>query len=328
MIRIQTPARAGILGNPSDGFFGKTISIPVRNFQAEVILFEGDRIEVLPGPSDQINFDSLKTMIEDIEINGYYGGFRLIKAAIKQFYDYVKKNRIELPEKKFKLQYTSKIPRQVGLAGSSAIIASTFKALSKFYEIKIEKQIMANYIMWSETKELGISAGLQDRVVQVYNEPVFMDFNKELMDSQGYGNYITINPKLFPPFYLAYRINLTHRDIAHNDVRERWENGDKKIIATIEKIGQNAQEGYDALKQGDLDKFNELIDRNFDLRAFIYPITENNLKMIKIARKTGATAKFPGSGGAIIGTYKNESIFKELRKKFEKIGCQIVKIIV
>ena len=39
-ILIKTPARAGILGNPSDGFFGKTISILIRNFHAEIKLSE------------------------------------------------------------------------------------------------------------------------------------------------------------------------------------------------------------------------------------------------------------------------------------------------
>ena len=32
IIRKRTYARAGLLGNPSDGYYGKTISIIVRNF--------------------------------------------------------------------------------------------------------------------------------------------------------------------------------------------------------------------------------------------------------------------------------------------------------
>jgi glucuronokinase len=33
-------ARAGLIGNPSDGYFGKTISIIVKNFHAEISLFQ------------------------------------------------------------------------------------------------------------------------------------------------------------------------------------------------------------------------------------------------------------------------------------------------
>ena len=37
IIRKRGCARAGLLGNPSDGYHGKTISIIVRDFWAEVV---------------------------------------------------------------------------------------------------------------------------------------------------------------------------------------------------------------------------------------------------------------------------------------------------
>lgn len=326
MIRIDTPARAGILGNPSDGFFGKTIAAPVRNFHACVILFEWDRIEILPGPTDRVNFDSPEELLEDFKINGYYGGFRLVKAAIKQFFDHVQENKISIPKKNFTIRYTSNIPRQVGLAGSSAIITSTIKALSHFYSVDIPKPIMANRVLWSETKELDISAGLQDRVVQVYDQPVFMDFEQSFMQQKGFGRYQPIDATIFPPMYLAYQANLTHKDTIHNDVRKRFECGDLDITNTMDQIGKNALDGLNALKNGDLEGFKNCIDKNFDLRASIYPIAEKNKLMIEKARAIGATAKFPGSGGAIIGTYDDDSMFNALLKEFGKIGCEVVKI--
>ena len=326
MIEIITPARAGVLGNPSDGFFGKTLSIPVRNFIAKVVIFEWDRIEILPGPSDSDVFNSVDAVLADIKINGYYGGLRLIKAAIKQFFDHATENGIELPDKKFSIRYTSTIPRQVGFAGSSAIITATMKALCQFYGVEMEKAIMANRVLWSETKELGIAAGLQDRVVQVYDEPVFMDFDKAHMDEHGFGIYEPVTKDLFPPMFLAYQVNLTHKDVVHNDVRQRWENGDEKVISTMDEIANNAVIGYDALKNQDMEAFKTCINRNFDLRASIYPIAEKNMQMIHLARDIGATSKFPGSGGAIIGTYDDEEMFAELEREFLKIDCNIVKI--
>lgn len=41
-------------------------------------------------------------------------------------------------------------------------------------------------------EELGIAAGLQDRVVQVYGGIVFMDFGKEHMQAHGYGRCCSI----------------------------------------------------------------------------------------------------------------------------------------
>ena len=42
LIRKRAYARAGLVGNPSDGYHGKTISVIVRNFCAEVVLYEWD----------------------------------------------------------------------------------------------------------------------------------------------------------------------------------------------------------------------------------------------------------------------------------------------
>ena len=46
------------------------------------------------------------------------------------------------------------------------------------------------------------------------------------------------------------------------------------------------------------------MDENFDTRRRIYgneTLGEANLEMIEIARRHGSSAKFPGSGGAVVG---------------------------
>ena len=37
------------MGNPSDGFFGKTISLSIRNFWAEVSISESSKLTLIPG---------------------------------------------------------------------------------------------------------------------------------------------------------------------------------------------------------------------------------------------------------------------------------------
>ena len=53
----------------------------------------------------------------------------------------------------------------------------------------IPKELMPQLILDVEVSELNIQAGLQDRVVQVYEGLVSMDFAEELMASRGYGSY-------------------------------------------------------------------------------------------------------------------------------------------
>jgi UTP-glucose-1-phosphate uridylyltransferase len=43
IIQVQAHSRAGLIGNPSDGHHGKTISIIVRNFAASVVCCESPR---------------------------------------------------------------------------------------------------------------------------------------------------------------------------------------------------------------------------------------------------------------------------------------------
>ncbi len=43
-ILLSAPSRIGLMGNPSDGFFGKTISLSIANFWAEVTIVESSKL--------------------------------------------------------------------------------------------------------------------------------------------------------------------------------------------------------------------------------------------------------------------------------------------
>jgi glucuronokinase len=47
--------------------------------------------------------------------------------------------------------------------------------------------------------------------------------------------------------------------------------------------------------------------------------------MVETARSCGASAKFTGSGGAIVGTYEGEAMFEELKATLEPKGMQVLK---
>ena len=52
LIRKRAFARAGLVGNPSDGYFGRTISLILRNHWAEVTLYEWDQVELVPSQEE------------------------------------------------------------------------------------------------------------------------------------------------------------------------------------------------------------------------------------------------------------------------------------
>ncbi len=326
MIKTVAHARAALIGNPSDGYNGKTISFTFGNFFAEVDLYETPDLEILPNPSDHSLFSSIESLAYDVNQLGYYGGIRLIKATIKRFYDYCVENDIYLHKSNFTVRYKSNIPHLVGLAGSSAIVTSCMKALLEFYDVSIPKPVLAEIILEVETKELGISAGLQDRVAQVYQGLVYMDFDKKLMDRQGFGNYKNINANLLPNLYIAYQKDLSEiSEIVHSDLRSRYNRGNEDVHKAIDFWADLTDKVYNMLINGRGKEIGELINANFDMRAKVCQISEGNINMVKAARAAGASAKFTGSGGAIIGTYDDEEMFDKIVLNTRKFGVQVIK---
>ena len=246
--------------------------------------------------------------------------------AIKSFHDYCIKNEIFLENRNFSIRYNSSIPRQVGLAGSSAIITATMKALLKFYNIDIDKELLPTLILNAEIKELGIYAGLQDRVIQVYEGLVYMDFEKQYFQSNNYGQYQHLSIENLPNMYLAYKTTLGKvSGVVLNDIFSRYMKGEKLVIDTLIQIAECAEKGRTAIKRKDHNKIFDLVNRNFDLRAKIMNISDENLEMIRTARKCGASAKFAGSGGSIIGTYEDDDMLTKLIIELKKINVRVLK---
>ncbi len=318
--------RAAVIGNPSDGYFGKTIAFLFSNFQAKVQLYQTPELDIQPQWLDKIRFNSIKDLVENVNQSGYYGGIRLLKATIKVFYDYCQECNIQLDERNFTIRYNSNIPLRLGLAGSSAIITACMKALISFYGVAIPKPILANLVLSVENKELGIAAGLQDRVAQAYEQPVYMDFNKKIMDKQGFGNYEVLNAKKFPNMYIAFRKNLSEgTEVLHNNLRARFNIGEKAVLDAMEKWAGYTEDFKIALKKHDCGTMHRLIDANFDLRNNLIPISKGNIEMVETARSVGASAKFTGSGGAIIGTCEDDAMFQKLEKIMAEKEIEVIK---
>lgn len=326
IIETRAYARAGLLGNPSDGFFGKTIAISVRNFGASISLYESPELHIEPQAQDDSTFKSIYHLRDSVSMLGYNGGIPLIKAGIKKFGDYCEENQIRLPNRNFTVRYRSTIPRQVGMSGSSAILVALFRALMQFYKVEIPLEYLPQLVMVSETEELGIAAGLQDRVIQSYEGCVYMDFDKSLIETRGYGNYERINPALLPKLYVAYNTQLSKvSGKVHSDVRARYDRGEQEVINVMGQIAQKAADGYQALKDGRPDDLHDIMNENFDLRCKIYNVPESNKKLINAARACGASAKFAGSGGTIIGIYRDDETLNRLFVELKKYNARVIK---
>ena len=301
-VSCSTPARIGLLGNPSDGYFGACISTPVWNWQATVTLSpqnEDDRSYELPEDS------GLKRIMEPT-----------ITVFEKHF------GRTVSP---FKAEVNTTIPYRVGLSGSSAIETAFMLTLMAYHDIpmaKISARELAELVLKVETEELGMVAGLQDRLPQAYGCMLHMDFDKELMTNRGYGDYTELNTENFPSLWVAHAPSGEDSGKTHSGIAERWQQQDSEMIEIIQHLADCANEGRQAIGSGDSTVFASLIDTNFDLRLELFgqEALGETLDAVKLARSLGSCAKQCGSGGSIFGIIPNPDFPAAAASAFSEMG--------
>jgi len=326
IIRTEAHPRAAIAGNPSDGYGGRTIAFSFRDFAARIVLYEWHEMEILPSADDRCRFADLPSLVEDVRLHGYYGGLRLVKASMKRFAQYLAERGIASAPGPCAVRYSSDIPRQVGMAGSSAIITAVMRALMAFHGVTIPQEELPEIILSVERDELGIAAGLQDRVAQVYGGLVYMDFAPELFVRHGHGLYEPLPAECLANVYVAYRTALSKVSGAvHSNLRARFEAGEELVVRTLREIADVARTMRETLLAGRTAETKALMDRNFDLRCQLYDVGAGNREMVAAARAAGASAKLAGSGGCIVGCYDSEAMFAQLSASLEALGCRTLK---
>ncbi len=329
LIRKRAYARAALLGNPSDGYNGRTISLIVRNFRAKVVLYEWDSLEIVLSANDRAHFHSIYDLARDVDLHGYYGGIRLIKATIKLFVEYCQAQGLKLHDRNFSIRYETDIPQQVGMAGSSAIITATLRCLMEFFAIEIPLEAQPSFILSIEKEKLGIMAGLQDRVIQAYEGLVYMDFNPALehvVKGLKCYAYERLPLDVLPSLYLAYHNTLSEpTEVFHNDIRGRFNRGEPAVVQAMADLAEITRQGREALLKRDEAKLARLMDKNFDVRRAIYKLPAWQTRMVDVARKCGASANFAGSGGAVIGIFHGPEMFERLCAEMKDIGSRVLR---
>ena len=86
-----------------------------------------------------------------------------------------------------------------------------------------------------------------------------------------------------------------------------------------------AAQAREAILARDAERLGRLMDENFEQRRSIYRLPEGQVRMVEVARQAGASANFAGSGGAVIGVYRDQATFQVLEEALGGIGCRVVK---
>lgn len=330
MITYTAPARVGILGNPSDGYGGRTLGLAVDAFSASVTLepVDGNTITIVPGDSDRPSWPSTLSFVESADRYGYATAVPLLAATIRTFIDVANSDGTIDELGGFNLSYNTSIPRQVGLAGSSALVVATLRCLCEFADVEIPDEVLASVALAVETEQLGIPAGLQDRVIQVFGGLVSMDFGEMTTNARfgvSHGDYERVEASLLPPLFLAYRETAAEMSgTYHRDLRARFDGGDGLVRETMRALAALVPEGRAALQWNAVDQFRALVRKNMELRRQLGPLPEAQLVLVDLAAHLEAPATFTGSGGAVVGVYRDSDHLDALRRSYLGIDAAVV----
>src|SRR5947207_5481896 len=200
-------ARVALAGNPSDGYGGRTLAVVVRDFAATASAAPADTDELSPpGP----------------------GGDALMRATLRRF-----RTRTGASAS-VGLSCETNVPREVGLAGSSAIVIACARALCDLHGAALERDELARLALAVEVEDLGIAGGLQDRMVQARETLVAMDFG-------GHAVYEELDPRLLPALYVAWHPDAAAPSgVAHGELRERHRTGDPHVTAALDRLAGHA----------------------------------------------------------------------------------------
>ena len=205
---------------------------------------------------------------------------------------------------------------------------ATTRALCELYGAKLGEERLASFALAVETEDLGIVAGLQDRVTQAFGGLVFMDFADRGSKGSGeparHGLYEQLRRELLPPLLIAWRADAGgHSGEVHASLRERHRRGEEVVHLTIGELARAAREARAALLTGDVKRFCGCVDQSFDLRRRMLDLDGRCVEMIETARASGASANYTGSGGAIVAVCPQPRRLATVEQALRCTGCDV-----
>ena len=269
-VKTQAFPRVGLLGNPGDIYALSGVGFAFSDFSVELELRAAKELE-LPNALLDAGWTVFRTSFE------------------QQGQDFA--------ERPFTIEFSSDIPLQSGLSGSSAILIAELRAFARWFEVSIPSHRLAELAWRAEHDVLKTIAGPMDRLVQAHQGLVQMDWADPWLPRSTR----PLEPTLLPPCAVCWSPNPGEPSgSVHAQVMGRYRKGDRKVRMWLQELASVAGKGAFALERRDIGGLCDAIDDNFDLRARLFPIGERDREMIELGRANGAATKFCGSGGAIL----------------------------
>ncbi|MFW5696994.1 MAG: mevalonate kinase [Fimbriimonadaceae bacterium] len=288
-VAASAPGRCGIIGNPSDIYGGVLVSssLPARAFCR---LTKGNS----KPPEERTLWDAVLARYPIDEVT---------------------------------VEWSSRIPRSGGLAGSTALLAATLLCvrtlLGKAPDLSEAKgkYEFDEEVRDIEYREAGVVCGYQDAYMAVFGGVNRLDFASKHPAVQGGlpGELTPIEVEELP-FVLVNTGSQRDSGKVHSTVRERWLTGELRVVEAMNRLGELGSAGSLALAQSRWEDLARLMNENHQIAKELELSGDVVDNLVETCRKNGAlAAKLAGAGhgGTVIALVEDK---EEFSRRLESAG--------
>lgn len=280
----SAPARANLIGNPSDLYGGTVIScaIPCR---ARATFTDAPEL-IVATRGESIAIESAA----DLALRGDL--FDVARAALAAE-----------PALRMRIEVDTEIPFGSGIAGSTALLTALVRGLAAWRGETPSVYELAERVRRTERDGLGIACGWVDSYLCSFGGLRCVDLRGKQAAFAPPGEPFATVEDLAPfvpalPFVLGFTGVAHHSGSVHAPIRARWEQGDPAVVRGYERVAAIAREGKTALLRADWPRLGVLMNENHAIQRDFGGSGEPNEKLIAAALGAGALgAKLAGAGG-------------------------------
>jgi len=306
----SAPGRAGILGNPTDGYGGTVISCSIPE-RATATLEPADvleaTVEFQAPPGEQGDPQGAKSVTErsaefrsprDLQLAD--DGLDVVRSVAR----FLGRGRLRA-----RIHIRTDVPVQCGLAGSTAVLSSLLAGALRLLgdeptpDHPQYRYLLAEMVRTVELNFLKVQCGYQDQYMTVFGGLNCMDFRgKEFYRTLEQEFFATVEPlghltEELPLVVISTGLSRVSGHIL-KPVRDRWLEGDPAVRQGYRQIAELARLGKRALLTRDWRTFASLMNQNHAIQRQVGASGDRIDEAIDLARHAGAWgAKLAGAGG-------------------------------
>lgn len=325
---VRVPARAGLVGNPSDGFGGAVLATPLAGIAATVTARPSAGVVFAPGVGSgagRLAWSSLGSWWDAVALDGHGDEQRIISAALWTVVDHLRERGVA--HEGVELTWTTDVPRSVGLAGSSALAVGVIDACAAAWGVELDPRVVAALALRAEREVLGIAAGWQDRIVQAHRCTVLVDASTiEEVDGCEVPAVRRLHTPNTPAGTSASLVvgwsdgAGESSDRYHAPLRRSAE----ALAEPMRALAGLAREAAQDWGRGEYDNVASAMGEGWRTRQGCAPLRPDHAAVVEAVRAAGVEATTPGSGGSVVAMCLDDAAVGRVRDALQAAGLSLL----